>query len=103
MDQGLIGRDAEITEIGAFFSAASGAPAALIITGDAGIGKTVLWRHIRDNARRSSRVLWCQPTPAEKPLAFSALDDLFGDAADEVLPALPEPQRQAVEIGIDKR
>jgi DNA-binding CsgD family transcriptional regulator len=100
LEHELIGRNAEITEISAFLSAASGAPAALIITGDAGIGKTALWRHVRDNARRSSRVLSCQPAPAEKPLAFSALDDLFDDAADEVVPALSVPRRQAVEIAL---
>ena len=43
VDSGPIGRGAEIAEIGAFLSAASGAPAALTITGDAGIGKTMVW------------------------------------------------------------
>jgi DNA-binding CsgD family transcriptional regulator len=97
VDPRLVGRDAEIAEIWAFLSAASGAPAALAITGDAGIGKTVVWRHVLQVAGQSFRVLSCQPTPAERPLAFSALDDLFGRVADEVLPTLEQPRRRAVE------
>ena len=100
MDLRLVGRDAEVAEIGAFLSAASGGPAALAITGDAGIGKTIVWERVLQDAGRSFRVLSCQPAPAERPLAFSALDDLFGDVAEEVLPALPGPRRQAVELAL---
>jgi DNA-binding CsgD family transcriptional regulator len=95
-----IGRDAEIAEIWAFLSAASGAPAALVITGDAGIGKTVVWRHVLQGVGRSCRVLSCQPVPAERPLAFSALDDLLGDVAGEILPVLQGPRRRAVETAL---
>ena len=100
MDSELIGRDAEIAEISAFYSAASGTPAALAITGDAGIGKTAVWQHVLKAAGRSSRVLSCRPAPAEKPLPFSGLDDLFGDVAGEVLPEIPGPRRRAVETAL---
>ena len=96
MDSGLIGRDAEVAEISAFLSAAAGAPAALAITGDAGIGKTMVWNHSVQAVRSSSGVLACRPSPAERPLAFSALDDLFGEVVEGILPALTEPRRQAV-------
>ena len=46
MDSTLIGRHTEIAEIMAFHAATSGAPAAVVITGDAGIGKTVAWQHV---------------------------------------------------------
>lgn len=92
-----IGRDAEIARICAFLSAASGAPAAVTISGDAGIGKTMVWRHVVQAVSRSSRMLLCQPASAETPLGFSALDDLFGGVVEEVLPVLSAPQRQAVE------
>jgi DNA-binding CsgD family transcriptional regulator len=95
-----IGRGAEVAEIWAFLSAASGPPAAMVITGAAGIGKTVMWRQAVQRGGLSSRVLACQPAPAERPLAFSALDDLFGDVAGEVLPRLPRPRRQAVEAAL---
>jgi DNA-binding CsgD family transcriptional regulator len=70
------------------------------ITGDAGIGKTVIWQHLLQAASGSSTVLSCRPAPAERPLAFSALDDLVGDVADQVLPALPGPRRRAVELAL---
>ena len=95
-----MGRDAEIGEIRAFLSAVPGEPAAVAITGDAGIGKTVVWRHLVQAAGRSATVLSCRPAPAERPLAFSALDDLFGDVAGQVLPALPGPRRRAVELAL---
>jgi DNA-binding CsgD family transcriptional regulator len=100
VDFGLIGRDAEIAEIWAFLSAASGAPAAVAITGDPGIGKTSVWRQVVQSARRSSQVLSCQPATAERALAFSALHDLFSDSAEEVLPALEGPRRRAVEVAL---
>ena len=73
---------------------------ALAITGDTGIGKTVVWKHVAQAVGRSSRVLSCQPSPAERPLAFSALNDLLGDVAGEVLAALPGPQRRALEVAL---
>jgi DNA-binding CsgD family transcriptional regulator len=95
-----IGRDAEIAEIRAFLSALPGGPKALVIPGDAGIGKTVVWTRVTQEAGRSSRVLACRPASAERPLAFSALVDLLGDIAGEVLPALPGPRRRAVEAAL---
>ena len=84
-------------KICAFFSAGSGEPAALVITGDTGIGKTVVWKHlVKDALPPSFRVLSCRPAPSERPLAFSALGDLLGHAAEEFLPRLPEYRRRAV-------
>ncbi len=100
MDSGPVGRDAEIAEIRAFLFAVSGESAAVAITGDAGIGKTVVWQHLLQAASRSATVLSCRPAPAERPLAFSALDDLFGDVAEQVLPALSGPRRRAVELAL---
>jgi DNA-binding CsgD family transcriptional regulator/tetratricopeptide (TPR) repeat protein len=100
MDSGLVGRDAEVAEISAFLSAACPGPAALAITGDAGIGKTVVWKHSVQAACRSFRVLSCRPASAERPLAFSALDDLFAEVVDEVLQSLPGPRRRAVEAAL---
>lgn len=46
------------------------------------------------------QVLSCQPASAERPLAFSALDDLFGEIAAEILPALGGLRRLAVETAL---
>ena len=84
-------------KICALLSAASGESAARVITGDTGIGKTVVWKHLVKTALPPSfRVLSCRPASSERPLVFSALDDLLGDAAQEFLPRLPEYRRRAV-------
>jgi DNA-binding CsgD family transcriptional regulator len=95
-----IGRDAEIAEVRAFLASTPGAPRAIAITGDAGIGKTIIWKHVAQAVAGSSRVLSCRAAAAERPLAFSGLDDLFSDVAEEVLPELPAPRRRAVEIAL---
>jgi len=99
-DPGLVGRDAEVAEIGAFLAAAAGAPSALVIVGDVGIGKTAVWKHAIRSAARTHRVLSCRPARAEAPLAFAALDDLFGAVLGEILPGLPEPRRRALEAAL---
>ena len=96
MDSGPIGREAEVAEIYAFLAAAAGTPSAVAVAGDIGIGKTVVWKHVLRAGCAGSRVLSCCPAQAESPLAFSALDDLFGGVIEEVLPELPEVRRQAV-------
>ena len=96
----LIGRDSETADISAFLSSLSGGAAALAITGDPGAGKTSVWKHVVETSGRPFRVLTSQPASAERPMAFSALDDLFADAVDEVLPGLPGPRRRALEAAL---
>jgi hypothetical protein len=55
------------------------------ITGDAGIGKMLIWQHVLQAARSSSRVLSCRPTLAESQPAFSAFEYLFGDVAEGIM------------------
>jgi DNA-binding CsgD family transcriptional regulator len=101
MDSRPIGREAEVGKICAFLSAGSSEPTAVTITGDAGIGKTVVWNHVAQAAMSPSfRVLSCRPASSERPLAFSALDDLLGDVIDEFLPELPESRRRAVAVAL---
>lgn len=99
-EPGLVGRDAEVAEIGAFLLATAGAPSALVIVGDVGIGKTAVWKHAVQAASGTYRVLSCRPARAEAPLAFSALDDLLGGVLAEILPGLPEPRRRALEAAL---
>jgi DNA-binding CsgD family transcriptional regulator len=103
VDSRPIGREAELGKICAFLSAGSDGPAALAITGDVGIGKTVVWKHAVQTALRPSfRVLSCRPAPAERPFAFSALGDLLGDMIGEVLPALPDSRRRALAAALGR-
>ncbi|SNT25423.1 AAA ATPase domain-containing protein [Asanoa hainanensis] len=69
----------------------------VLLEGDAGIGKTAVWRALVDDARRRDcLVLACAPTEAEAALPFAALADLIRPLRD-LVPALPPPQRAAAD------
>jgi DNA-binding CsgD family transcriptional regulator len=102
VDPGPIGRQAEIIEICGLLDSAAAAPLAVVITGDTGIGKTVVWKHVVQAASGSSMVLSCRPAFAEARLAFSALDDLFGEVMDKLLPGLPPARRRALESALGR-
>ena len=56
-----VGRQWELAEAEAFLDAVPAGPAALVLEGEPGIGKTTIWRANVDAARnRSYRVLLCR-------------------------------------------
>src|SRR5262249_15316885 len=60
-----------------------------------------LWHVAVELAReRGYSVLACQPTAAETAFAFAAFGDILRKDAADVLPALPEPQRRALEVAL---
>ena len=76
-------------------------PAALVLEGEAGIGKSTLWVAGVEHARAQGlRVLSSRPAEAEHGLALAGLGDLFEDALEEVLPSLPPPRRRALEVAL---
>jgi DNA-binding CsgD family transcriptional regulator len=94
----LVGREEEFAAIADFLDSADGA---LLLEGDAGIGKTVLWRRaLEQAARHGSRVLACSASQSEAQLTFSALRDLLDTPFSEVAAALPEPQRRALAVAL---
>lgn len=96
-----MGRDDELAAIGSFLDRAPGFPGALLLEGEAGIGKTTLWRAGIDAAHdRGYVVLSCSPSAAETQLAYSALADLLDDAFDEAVEDLPDPQRRALAVAL---
>jgi DNA-binding CsgD family transcriptional regulator len=97
----LVGREAELDRLDAFIADRASLPAAVIIEGQAGAGKTTLWRATVERARAAGyRVLACRPAGAEIQLADSALSDLLEPHLGEVLAFLPPPQRRALEIAL---
>src|SRR5829696_6082736 len=97
----VIGREAELAAAERFLESLPEGPAALVVEGEAGIGKTTVWREaIRRAEGPSYRVLSCRPAEPETKLSFSSLADLIGPVADEVLPELPEPQRRGLEAAL---
>jgi DNA-binding CsgD family transcriptional regulator len=98
---GLVGREAEQAAVGSFLARASEGPAALLLTGEAGIGKTAIWRAGVDLARTRGRdVLVTRPSEAETRLPYAGLVDLLGNVADTELATLPRAQRRAIEIAL---
>jgi AAA ATPase domain len=80
---------------------AGAAPSSLVLVGEAGIGKSTLWRLAADGARDAGlRVLSCRPNAAEAALSYAALGDLLAPALDETLGELAPPLRRALEVAL---
>ena len=97
----IVGREAELGAVRAFLAARDDLPAALLIEGEPGIGKTTLWQDGVVAAERSGyRVLACRPAGGETELSFAAISDLLEADANEFLPMLPAPQRRALAVAL---
>jgi DNA-binding CsgD family transcriptional regulator len=98
MEAELIGRDEELHHVRQFLAAVPARASALLIAGEAGVGKTSLWQSGLDLADAAGmHALVARPTEAETSFAYAALGDLLGDHLD-VLRDLPHPQRRALEV-----
>ena len=99
-DTEIVGRDEELRTISLFVQRTPPS-GALLIEGDAGIGKTTLWRAGVEASRELSYcVLRASPAEKEETFSYSVLSDLLADVLDDVLPGLPRPQRRALEIAL---
>lgn len=97
----VIGRDAALRQIEAFLAERARLPAVLLIEGEAGVGKTALWRRaVQDAAGHGHTVLACSPGSSEVRLSFAGLGDLVGPVFAEVAGELPDPQRRALEVAL---
>lgn len=97
----LIGREAELVSIAGFLDSVGAGPAALVLSGDPGIGKTILWELGVAEARvRFGRVLSCRAAETEAALSFSGLSELLTEVFDEVAPSLLPLRRRALEVAL---
>ncbi|HEX2399757.1 MAG TPA: AAA family ATPase, partial [Mycobacterium sp.] len=95
----IVGRQAELRAVAGFLDSVDARPAALLLEGEAGIGKTTLWLATVEQARgRGFHVLVARPAAAEAVLSYASLADLLADVASSVLQTLPEPQRRAIDV-----
>jgi AAA ATPase domain len=97
----IVGRDEEIASVRAFVEGAAERPAALVLEGEPGVGKSTLWLAGVEHARAEGlNVLVARPAEAERGLAHVVLGDLLEGAVDDVLPRLPAPRRRALELSL---
>jgi DNA-binding CsgD family transcriptional regulator len=97
----VIGRDEELVSIAGFLDSVEVGPAALVLSGEPGIGKTALWElGLKDARVRFGRVLSCRAAEAEAALSFSGLSELLAEVFDEVVPSLPPLRRHALEVAL---
>ena len=97
----IIGRREELQALARFVDAVPVGGHALLLEGDAGIGKTALWQEGTAAARRSDvRVLVARAGQAETQIAFATVLDLFAPTLDETLPQLPPVHRRALELAL---
>lgn len=97
----LVGREKELDELARFLDAVPAGPVGLLLEGDAGIGKTTLWREaVLEALDRSYCVLACRSVESEAQLAFTALGDLLEEVPDWATAGLPAPQRRALEVAL---
>jgi predicted ATPase len=97
----VIGREEEQRAIGSFLAGAADGPGALVLSGEAGIGKTVLWEAgIEEADRCFGRVLSHRSAEAEATLAFAGLSDLLAPVLDEIAPSLTPLRRRVLEVAL---
>ena len=97
---GIVGREPELEVLRGFFGG-DGSGRALVLSGEAGIGKTTLWEAGVELAReRGLRTLIARPSGTEARLSFAALIDVFEDVDARALVGLPGPQRSALEVAL---
>jgi DNA-binding CsgD family transcriptional regulator len=97
----LLGREAELAAVGEFVGAHDRWPAAVVVRGEPGIGKTSLWREaVRAARERGLWTLVCAPSESEAQISFAALGDLLSGVLERVLGGLPGQQRRALELAL---
>lgn len=78
-----------------------GTPAVLALRGEAGAGKSTLWRAGLAAAEAAGcRPLRSEPSAAEADLPYTALSDLLTEILPAAAAGIPGPQREALEIAL---
>lgn len=88
----------DVDHVAALLSSAAISPAALLIEGEVGIGKTTAWLTAVERARSAGfRVLAARASQDEQQFEFGIASELIADVEPDVLAALPQLQLLAVE------
>jgi DNA-binding CsgD family transcriptional regulator len=97
----IIGRREEQSALEAFLENAPDGTQALLLEGDAGIGKSALWHEgLRLAGERGFRLLTARAAASETRIAFATLGDLLAPVLEATLPRLVPVQRRALETAL---
>jgi DNA-binding CsgD family transcriptional regulator len=96
----ILGREAELAAIARFLDDVGSGSHALLLEGEAGIGKTTLWREGLRLADDKGVVLSSRASEAETRLSFTVLGDLLTPVLNRALEELPAGQRGALEAAL---
>lgn len=101
MPNDIVGRNRELAAVEAWLRRSARSLAALVLEGEAGIGKTTIWEAGVDAAnQRGELVLAARQAHSEQGLTLGGLTDLLGEIGDDDLGGLPEPQRRALGVAL---
>jgi len=76
-------------------------PAVLVLTGEAGAGKSSLWHGAVETAAEAGcLVLRSEPSASEADSPFSGLSDLLAEVLPAVADGIPAPQLEALEVAL---
>jgi DNA-binding CsgD family transcriptional regulator len=99
--QEVVGRELELAAVERALATGDAGPVLVLLEGEAGIGKTTVWREgVRGVRARGWTVLACRPAQSEARFPFAGLADLLEALPEEQLAALPSPQRHALEVAL---
>jgi DNA-binding CsgD family transcriptional regulator len=96
----ILGRERELAAISRLFEDGDRRPRALLLEGEAGIGKTTLWRAAVSTASRDGNVLEARASQTEAKLSFTVLSDLLAPYVEAFGADLPTEQRRALDAAL---
>ncbi|GHJ47153.1 transcriptional regulator [Catellatospora sp. TT07R-123] len=97
----LFGRDEQITVVRSAITRQAAGFQVVLLTGQAGIGKTAIWEAgVTDAEQRGHAVLQTRACESEARLSHGGLGDLLEHIGPDVLAELAPPQRRAVDAAL---
>lgn len=100
MERRLLGRDADVDRIGEFVDSLATAGSVLLVTGDPGVGKSVLLDLAEDVAGDRMRVLRCAGAEFEVEFAYSALNQALRPLRAEIRKLDDAPVRRCRSLSV---
>jgi DNA-binding NarL/FixJ family response regulator len=100
-DTQVVGREDELVRLREFVSSMAEGPSAMVVWGEAGIGKSTLWRAaIKADEVAAFTVLSARCVEAELPLALVGVADLVQDVLPGVADELADHERTALGVAL---